>query len=84
MKNKFLSVGGEKKRAKQEEQNYDAKMPIYRVEIEVQYSRLCTAMNPSLVPSLDTEWLRTTCNASSRGFNTVFWPPKTLRIISRK
>lgn len=40
MKNKFLPVGGRKKRTKQEKQDCDAKMKLYSVEIQAQCSRL--------------------------------------------
>lgn len=29
---------------------------------------------PSLVPSTNTEWFTTTCNSSSQGSDTIFWP----------
>lgn len=38
--------------------------------------------DPSSVPNIPVECLRTVCNSSSRGHNALFWSPQALTFMS--
>lgn len=48
-----------------------------------QWLRVCIALakDPRLVPSILNEQPTTSCNSSSRGSDSLFWPPKTPTLI---